>query len=137
MTVATDLIRKGKVNRGWLDILSVEMNPIIADYMGVPTNTRGILISQVVPSGEADKGGLRGGNNRVQYGNSEIYLGGDIITKIGSTVIEDINDYYTALLSTKAGDKFDIEVLRNGQKTRVRGVVLVEQTEENTRWVIR
>ncbi|MCR5732072.1 MAG: trypsin-like peptidase domain-containing protein [Sphaerochaetaceae bacterium] len=137
MTVATDLIRKGRVSRGWLDILSVEMNPIIAEYMNIPVETRGILISQVVPSGEADRGGLRGGNNRVQYGNSEIYLGGDIITKIGSSVIENTNDYYTALLSTKAGDKMDIEVIRNGQKTRIKGVVLVEQTEENTRWVIR
>ncbi len=137
MTVATDLIRKGKVNRGWLDILSVEMNTILADYMKLPSSTKGILISQVVPAGEADRGGLRGGSNRVQYGNSEIYLGGDIITKIAGKKIENINDYYTALLTTKAGDKCDIEVLRNGQTVRLKNVVLVDQTEENTRWVIR
>ena len=137
MTVATDLIRKGKVNRGWLDILSVEMNTILADYMKLPSSTKGILISQVVPAGEADRGGLRGGSNRVQYGNSEIYLGGDIIQKIAGKKIENINDYYTALLTTKAGDKCDIEVLRNGQTVRLKNVVLVDQTEENTRWVIR
>ncbi len=137
MTVATDLIRKGKVNRGWLDVLCVEMNTILAQYMKLPENTKGILISQVVPSGEADRGGLRGGADRVQYGNSEIYLGGDIITRIGRTKIENINDYYTALLSTKAGDKCEIEVLRGGQSVKLRNVVLVDQTEENTRWVIR
>ena len=137
MTVATELIRKGKVNRGWLDILCVEMNTLLADNMKLPSATKGILISQVVPAGEADRGGLRGGANRVQYGNSEIYLGGDIITKIAGTKIENINDYYTALLTTKAGDKCDIEVLRNGQTVRLKNVVLVDQTEENTRWVIR
>lgn len=136
LSVAADLIRSGSVNRGWLDILSVELNPLIADYAGLPIS-KGVLISQVVPAGPADRAGLRGGSEMVQYGSSVIYLGGDIITKIGETVVDGYNDYFTALLQTREGDKVDVEVFRNGSYVTVRGVELVRQNTENTSWIIR
>ncbi len=136
MAVATDLIRSGSVNRGWLDLLSVELNPLIADYLSLPFS-EGVLVSQVVPGGEADKGGLRGGNEKVQYGSSVIYLGGDIIVKIGDKDIKGYNDYFTALLSTKADDKVDITVYRAGSYVTLKNVKLVSQNAENTGWIIK
>ena len=73
MDAARQIIETGAVHRGWLDILSVELNPQIAEYSGL-TVSKGILVSQVVPGGEADRGGLRGGYEAVQYGQSIIYL---------------------------------------------------------------
>lgn len=136
MAVATDLIRSGSVNRGWLDLLSVELNPLIADYLSLPFS-EGVLVSQVVPGGEADKGGLRGGNEKVQYGSSVIYLGGDIIVKIGDKDIKGYNDYFTALLSTKADDKVDITVYRAGSYVTLKNLKLVSQNAENTGWIIK
>lgn len=136
MSVAAEIIRTGKVDRGWLDILSVELNPLITEYSSLPIS-EGILISQVVPAGAADKGGLKGGSERVQYGSSVIYLGGDVITKIGDTDIKGYNDYFTALLGTHAGDKVDITVLRNGSYVTLKNVSLVSQNAENTGWIIR
>ncbi|MBQ0070418.1 MAG: PDZ domain-containing protein, partial [Spirochaetales bacterium] len=72
-----------------------------------------------------------------QYGNSVIYLGGDVIVKINDTPIENYTDYFSALFSTKAGDKITVTVLRNGQYLVLDGVELVEQTEENTQWILR
>ncbi len=136
MAVATDLIRSGSVNRGWLDLLSVELNPLIADYLSLPFS-EGVLVSQVVPGGSADRGGLRGGSEKVQYGSSVIYLGGDIIVKIGDKDIKGYNDYFTALLSTKAGDKVDITVYRGGSYVTLKNLELVSQNAENTGWIIK
>lgn len=134
--VVSTLINDGKVTRGWMDFLSVELNAQIVSYCNLPVD-EGILVSQVVPSGKADKCGLRGGNEKAQYGQSVIYLGGDVIVKINSKKITGYADYFAALFSTKAGDKVDVTVIRNGQEKVISNVELVEQTEENTRWILR
>ena len=64
-------------------------------------------------------------------------LGGDVITAIDGKPIRDYSDYFAALFSTAAGDKVDITVLRNGREVVLPGVELVEQTEENSRWLVR
>lgn len=134
--VVSSLIKDGKVSRGWMDFLSVELNAQIVSYCNLSVD-KGILVSQVVPSGKADRGGLKGGNEKAQYGQSVIYLGGDIIVKINDTPIEGYVDYFAALFSTKSGDKVDVTVIRNGQTKVLKDVELVEQTEENTQWILR
>lgn len=134
--VVEDLIRSGSVHRGWLDILSVELNAQIVSYSSLPIS-QGILISQVVPAGKADKAGLKGGAERAQYGQSVIYLGGDVIVAINGNRISGYVDYFATLFSTKPGDKVDIIVNRRGENILIKGVELVEQTEENTRWILR
>jgi len=136
LSVASDLVSKGRVDRGWLDILSVENNSQISEYLKLGVSD-GVIVSQVVPGGKADKGGLRGGSERVQYGSSVIYLGGDVITGIGDEKVKGYNDYFRILLSTKAGEKKDITVYRGGAYVTLKGVELALQTEENAGWIIR
>ncbi len=135
-SVSNELITSGKINRGWIDALTVQLNPQIVDYLNLPVD-EGILISQVLPAGKADRSGLRGGSERAQYGQSVIYLGGDVILEINGERIRDYSDYFSALFSTKSGDKVDLTVLRNGNQIKLSGVELVEQTEENVKWILR
>ncbi len=134
--VAKQIIENGKVRRGWIDIVSVELNPQIVAYskLGV---SEGILISQVVPAGPADRAGLKGGSERAQYGASVIYLGGDIIIAIDGKEVKSYTDYFAALFNTQAGDKVDVTVYRKGSFLTIKDVVLVEQSAENTRWIVR
>lgn len=134
--VASEIIRLGHVDRGTLDILCVELNPMIVDYASLPVS-EGILISQVIPAGEADSAGLRGGIRAVQYGNSVIYLGGDVITALDDTPVRGYSDYYAFMAASDSGDKVDVTVNRNGDEIVIKNVPLVEQTLENMRWVIR
>ena len=134
--VADSLIKNGKVTRGWMDILTVELNAQIVSYSKLVVD-EGILVSQVVPAGKADKGGMKGGSEKAQYGQSIIYLGGDVIVAINDTPITGYSDYFAFLFSTKAGDKVDVTVIRNGQKKVLEDIELVEQTEENTQWILR
>ena len=85
----------------------------------------------------ADKGGIKGGNEKAQYGNSVIYLGGDVVIGINGKEVEDYTDYFAILYASSPGDKVDVTVVRNEEIVELKGVELVEQTEENTRWILR
>ena len=130
-----DIVNYGKVSRGWLDLVPVQLSQSIVDYAGLKVS-KGLLVSQVVPGGLADQAGLRAGTQQVRYGNSVIYLGGDIITEINGFSITDYNDLFTALSNTRPGDTVPVMVYRNGNHIRL-NIVLVERTEEYLRWINR
>ena len=130
-----EIIDTGAVHRGWLDLLSVELNESIAQYAGL-TVSEGILVSQVVPGGNADRAGIRGGNQAVQYGQSVIYLGGDVITAINGIPINGYEDYFAALFDTNPGDTVELSLIRNGNPITI-DAVLIERTVENSGWIAR
>ena len=134
--IAEKIIKEGKVSRGWFDFLSVELNSQIVSYCNLSVE-KGILVSQVVPMGMADKGGIKGGSEKAQYGSSVIYLGGDVVVAINGRKVEDYTDYFALLFTSSPGDKVDVTVVRNGETVELKGVELVQQTEENTRWILR
>ena len=134
--IAEKIIKEGKVSRGWFDFLSVELNSQIVSYCNLSVE-KGILVSQVVPMGMADKGGIKGVSEKAQYGSSVIYLGGDVVVAINGRKVEDYTDYFALLFTSSPGDKVDVTVVRNGETVELKGVELVQQTEENTRWIMR
>ena len=131
----SDIENYGKVSRGWLDIVPVQLSQTIVDYAGLKVS-KGLLVSQVVPGGLADQAGLKAGNQQRLYGNSVIYLGGDIITEINGVAVADYSDLFTALSNTKPGDTVSVLVDRNGTKVRL-NITLVERTKENLSWINR
>ena len=134
--IAEKIIKEGKVSRGWFDFLSVELNSQIVSYCNLSVE-KGILVSQVVPMGMENKGGIKGGSEKAQYGSSVIYLGGDVVVAINGRKVEDYTDYFALLFTSSPGDKVDVTVVRNGETVELKGVELVQQTEENTRWILR
>lgn len=128
-----DLVKYGKVSRGWLDIVPVQLSQSIVDYAGLKVS-KGLLVSQVVPGGKADSAGLKGGTSQVLYGSSVIYLGGDVITQVNDVDIEEYNDLFTALSNTRPGDKVSVVVNRNGSSVKL-SIELVERNDENLGWI--
>ena len=130
-----DIVNYGRVSRGWLDIVPVQLSQSIVDYAGLKVS-KGLLVSQIVPGGLADQAGLKAGTQQVRYGNSVIYIGGDIITEINGISISDYNDLFSALSNTKPGDSVQVMVYRSGNTVRL-NITLVERTEENLSWINR
>ncbi|MCQ2412806.1 MAG: trypsin-like peptidase domain-containing protein [Sphaerochaetaceae bacterium] len=130
-----DIMKYGKVNRGWLDIVPVQLSQAIVDYAALKVSS-GLLVSQVVPGGLAEKAGLKAGTQQVLYGSSVIYLGGDVITEINGVQTKDYSDMFTALSNTKPGDTVNMVVNRNGSTVKL-NVELVERTEQNLSWINR
>lgn len=128
-----DIVKYGKVSRGWLDIVPVQLSQSIVDYAGLKVS-KGLLVSQVVPGGKADSVGLKGGTSQVLYGSSVIYLGGDVITQVNDVDIEEYNDLFTALSNTRPGDKVSVVVNRNGSSVKL-SIELVERNDENLGWI--
>lgn len=127
------IVKYGKVSRGWLDIVPVQLSQSIVDYAGLKVS-KGLLVSQVVPGGKADSAGLKGGTSQVLYGSSVIYLGGDVITQVNDVDIEEYNDLFTALSNTRPGDKVSVVVNRNGSSVKL-SIELVERNDENLGWI--
>ena len=115
--VIPDLIRYGKVKRGWIDIVPVQINSRIAHYAQLPVSS-GILISEIPAQSAAGEAGLKGGDKRrpVRYGNSFIYFGGDIITAVGGTPVRTFGDLFGALEETRPGDQIDVTVIRGKEE---------------------
>ncbi len=128
LSIIPDLVTNGKVIRGWIDIIPVQLTKQLADYAKLNIE-KGVLISQVVKDGKAAEAGLRGGDVKISYGSSTLYLGGDVITKINDINIASYNDFYNALLTTRVGDVVELTINRGGNEL-VKNVELIERSQE-------
>ncbi|MGE4584933.1 MAG: S1C family serine protease [Sphaerochaeta sp.] len=135
ITVIPDLIKLGKVSRGWLDLTVVQLTPQLVAYAKLSVD-KGVLVNQVATGGFAEKSGIKGGTQMVQYGSSIVYLGGDVITAIGDVPIEDLNDLYMALLPYRSGQKVSVTVNRKGERKTME-VQLIERTAQQVRALVR
>ncbi len=127
--VVPDLIQFGVVRRGWIDIVPRQLFPQLVRYADLPVG-QGVLISEIIPGGNAEKAGLRGGDpdNAVRYGNTIIYLGGDIIVEVDGHAVATIANFYEALEDNAPGEEVRVVSLR-GRRERSTTVVLSERPE--------
>ncbi|RPJ05844.1 MAG: PDZ domain-containing protein [Spirochaetaceae bacterium] len=111
--VIPELISTGKVNRGWIDIVPVQLFPQLVEYAKLPI-TQGILVSE--SKGLAAQAGLKGGSSSrgIRYRRSIIYLGGDIITEVDGLKITSLADLFAALEDNKPGEQVKVVVNRSG-----------------------
>ncbi|CAJ1936593.1 unnamed protein product [Cylindrotheca closterium] len=101
--IVNTLIKDGKVIRPILGIGYLESRQ--ARALGI---SRGVLVLDVPPDSPAAKAGLRG-TSRTETGLIEI---GDIIVKVGSTVINTEANLFEALEGYFPGDNIEVKVLR-------------------------
>jgi S1-C subfamily serine protease len=125
--VVPDLLRYGKVQRGWIDITPVQLFPALVRYAGLPVS-EGILVSEVEPGSNAAAAGLRGGQQAVRYGRSVIRLGGDIIIEVDGSSIATLADLLGALEDNKPGEIVEVKVLR-GKREQTLSVKLSDRPQ--------
>lgn len=116
--IADDLIEDGKVESPYLGIQMEPITPELAKVVKVGAD-KGVLVTTVAPRGPAAKAGLRGGDTQVTIDGQPYLVGGDVITRIGTTSITDPDQLRAAIQQRKPGEKVTIEVLRNGNTKRV------------------
>lgn len=128
--VVPQLIEYGKVRRGWIQIVPVQLEPSIVRYGDLPVQ-KGLMVSKVTRGGNADKAGLKGGDqsNPVRYGRSIIYFGGDIIIEVDGMKVSTLSDLFSALEDNEPGETVEVVVLRNGRRKSFR-VELIERPDE-------
>ncbi len=115
--VSEQLIAQGRAVRGWIEIVGVTLDPVLARSAGLAVD-RGLLVTRVVPGGNAARAGMRdgAGGSTVQRGPYPIPNQGDVILEIGGTRVTSLATYFGALTATRPGDQVTVLVLRDGRE---------------------
>jgi 2-alkenal reductase len=97
--VADEIIKNGRVDRGFIGIQYAPLSPRAAVALGLPP-AAGIQISSVDPSTPAAQAGLRIG---------------DVITKLNDQQIDQEHPLQSLMLRFRPGDKVRLTIIRDGQ----------------------
>jgi serine protease Do len=75
--VADQLIRTGRVERGYVGLRLQEITPAIAEALG-PSGRQGVLAASVEPGGPAEKAGVKAGDVITAFNGKPIESGRDL-----------------------------------------------------------
>jgi serine protease Do len=101
--VMDQIIKTGKVSRGYMGVSLQELTPDLAQQFGLK-DTHGAVVADVTPGGPGDKGGVKSG---------------DIITAIDGSKVQNQNELTLAVTEHAPGSTVKLDVVRNGQPTTV------------------
>ena len=98
--VMESIVKTGSVIRGWIGVEPRELSPEVIKAFELPENSKGVLISGVLKSGPAEKGGIKPG---------------DLLKQVNDKSINDIRDLLNAVANLQPGTNADLSVIRKGQ----------------------
>ena len=113
--IMEDLIFEGKVSRGWLGVMIQDLDQNTREAMGLPGETKGVLIGDVFKGQPGDKAGIKRG---------------DIVTSVNDNAVESANELRNAVAAIHPGVKVPIELLRNGKKVAVQVTLTNRDTKK-------
>ncbi|HXV38095.1 MAG TPA: trypsin-like peptidase domain-containing protein [Nitrosopumilaceae archaeon] len=124
------LIKEGKYKHPWLGISGVDIDPDLANVLGLQ-DTRGLLIVSVVKDSPAEKAGLHGSTETKEIDGIKYQIGGDVILSVDHKDVRKIDDILIHLQrEKKVGDTIDLEILREGRVTNFK-LILDERPNNN------
>jgi len=100
VSVADQLIEKGKVTTPYLGVLTTDLSPEDAGRFDLPVDA-GALVEKVVPGSAAEEAGVRKG---------------DIITALGDTEVMSYGDLLGALRDHEPGETVTLTIFRDGDE---------------------
>ena len=108
--VVEDLIKTGKVTRGYLGAYVQSLDPGLAREFDVP-DTSGALVQNVESGGPAEKAGLKNG---------------DVVRKFNGQAVADAGTLIAMVTETNPGTTVALDVLRNGKPVTIK-ITLAER----------
>jgi len=105
--VLDELIKNGKIVRGYLGLAVQEMTSGIAPWFGLKGRD-GALVTDVVPEGPADKAGIHRGDVILQYQGKAV--------KDGRMLLEQVT-------GAPIGQQIEMVIVENGKERKVRAMI--------------
>jgi S1-C subfamily serine protease len=102
--IADELIKNGKVVRGFIGIQYQQLTTRQAAQLGLPTGTTGIIVTQVVPGSPADQAGIRPN---------------DIVTKVNDQALDAEHPLPSVMVKFRPGDRVNLTLIRDGNEQTV------------------
>jgi serine protease Do len=97
--IAQQLLNKGTIARAYLGIYMQNLDPELAGSLGLPVDTKGVLVGRTMPDGPAAKAGIESG---------------DVIQRIDGSVVGSAKEVQSCVLKHKPNDKLTLLISRNG-----------------------
>ena len=124
--IVPTLISEGEYNHPWIGISGRDIDPDMANVLGLK-DALGFLIITVVEDSPASDAGLIGSDKMIEVDSREYPVGGDIILAVDGIDVRKIDDILIHLQRVKTvGDEMNLEILRDGRTTNVT-IVLQER----------
>ena len=101
--VLEDIVKEGKVTRGWIGVEPNDLSPELAETFGVKAKS-GVIITGVLQNGPAARAGIRPG---------------DVITGVAEKKIENVQELLTAVAGLKPGSATRFSLQRGGDKMEI------------------
>ncbi|NDZ15131.1 2-alkenal reductase [Variovorax sp. WS11] len=98
--VLEDIVKEGKVTRGWIGVEPNDLSPELAETFGVKAR-KGVIITGVLQNGPAARAGVRPG---------------DVITGVGEKQIGNVQELLTAVAGLKPGGATRFALQRGSDK---------------------
>jgi serine protease Do len=102
--IADELIKNGKVVRGFIGIQYQQLTTRQAAQLGLPTGTTGIIVTQVVSGSPADRAGFRTN---------------DIITKVNDQALDAEHPLPSVMVKFRPGDRVKLTFIRDRNEQTV------------------
>ena len=124
--IVPTLISEGEYNHPWIGISGRDIDPDMANVLGLK-DALGFLIITVVEDSPASEAGLIGSDKTIKVESREYPVGGDIILAVDGIDVRKIDDILIHLQRVKTvGDEMNLEILRDGRTTNIT-IVLQER----------
>ena len=102
--VMEQLIKDGRVARGWIGVEAQDLTPELARNLGIRA-TAGAVLVRLLRDGPAERGGLRAG---------------DLVVAVGGKPVSDTRDLINGTAAIKPGGQGQFTVLRAGAEVKLR-----------------
>jgi len=127
--VAAEIISSGKVEHTYLGLSTLQMSSDIAKAMNLPTNTKGILVTEVSANSPSAKAGLKGSSTEVTIDGEKVNVGGDVVTSIDGIAVNNYNNLISYLfMHTKVGQEVTLGIIRDGKAMTLKATLEARPT---------
>lgn len=116
---APQLIQTGQYEHPWIGISSVDIDPEIAEAMGLNI-TKGTIVVAVIPDSPAEAAGIKAGDQTTTIGGITYTLGGDVIVGLEDVEVRKLIDVIVYIeRNTSPGDTVSFKIIREGEPLNV------------------
>jgi S1-C subfamily serine protease len=102
--VADSLITHGKIQRPWLGLAMMDMAPDVAQSLGLPEQTPGVVVARVIPDSPAERAGFQQG---------------DVIQRVEGKTVNNAKAIQDLVRSATVSKPIHMQILRNGTLSAV------------------
>jgi len=103
--VMESIIGNGGVIRGWIGVEPQNLTKELAESLGLPAKTEGVLLSGVLEGGPADRGGAKPG---------------DVLTAVNGQPIRDVRELLSKVSEIKPGAEATLTALRKNKELELK-----------------